>query len=238
MSERFLTKAESVHVRLRDDILAGRFQSGERLRVQELARRFDVSDTPIREALRMLQTERLVDLPSHRGAIVAQVSWERVYETIMVRMHLETLAAAEAAPHHTPATLKAVTALFAKLEAARRSRDSERFSRLNREFHRALYEPAPWASLLEDIQSWWDITWQSRSSSLFHLHEERMDDAQVEHRALLDAMVAHSPKAAKRAAEKHASETLRVWSEIVEENPPAGITAAPRPVTRRLRRTQ
>jgi hypothetical protein len=61
---------------------------------------------PIREALRMLQRDGLVEFESHRGAAVANVTWERVYEAVFVRMHLEVLAVREATPWHTEASVR------------------------------------------------------------------------------------------------------------------------------------
>ncbi|HYF12594.1 MAG TPA: GntR family transcriptional regulator, partial [Actinomycetota bacterium] len=163
--ERFETKSEWVYAHLRDRIARGDVRSGERLRLAELAREFDTSVMPVREALRMLQRDGLVVMESHRGASVVRVTWERVVETVMIRMHLETLAAREATPYHDDATVDALTEVLGRLDAlVERGRPKE-FSEANRRLHTAIVDPCPHAQLKEEIQQLWDAMWRTRSRS-------------------------------------------------------------------------
>src|ERR1700682_2297464 len=94
----FATKSEWVYEQLRRRILAGTYKPDDRLRLTELAREFNMSEMPVREALRMLPRDGLSDMRSHRGASVVKLSWSRASEIVSVRMHLEVLAVREAAP--------------------------------------------------------------------------------------------------------------------------------------------
>lgn len=218
--ERFETKSEWVYAHLRDRIARGDVRSGERLRLAELAREFDTSVMPVREALRMLQRDGFVVMESHRGASVVRVTWERVVETVMIRMHLETLAAREATPYHDEASLSALTEQLDRLDAlVDRGRPTD-FSEANRRLHTSIVDPCPYPKLKEEIQQLWDAMWRTRSRSLFRIMPIRMTQAQVEHRAIVEAIRSGEDDAVARAAAEHMASTVNAWREIAQRDPP------------------
>jgi DNA-binding GntR family transcriptional regulator len=216
---RFQTKTEWVYRRIRDMITSGRVRSGERLRLTQLADDLQVSEMPVREALRMLQRDGMIVFKSHRGATVADVTWEAVYQAVLVRMYLEVLATETATPHFDQRRLRKLGDLVERMEQMAEKGQSLEFSRANRIFHQTLYEPCPYSLLRDEIERLWDQMWRSRSGSLFALHPERMQQAQVEHHAIFRAVAAGDPTAAAAAAEEHRVNTLAVWAQIVNENP-------------------
>lgn len=209
---RFETKSEWVYTRLREMIIGGELPSGERLRLTQLAERFHTSEMPVREALRMLQQDGLVVMESHRGATVATVTWERVYEAVLVRMHLEVLASREAAPRHDAGSVGELRALLQKMDRMVERNRAIEFSEANRRFHTLSYAPGPYPMLKAEIQQLWDTVWQTRSRSLFRLRPGRMRPAQREHRALVDAFEAGDGDAAGAAARTHMDHTLAAWA--------------------------
>lgn len=211
---RFETKSEWVHARLRELITAGELRAGERLRMAQLAERFGTSEMPVREALRMLQQEGLVVIESHRGATVATVSWERVYETVLVRMHLETLAAREAASVHDADAISDLREALARMDRLAERNQGVAFSEANRRFHRLVYDPVPLPLLKAEIEQLWDVVWQTRSRSLFRAEPGRMRPAQREHRAIVDALGRRDPDAAERASRTHMGHTLAAWRKL------------------------
>ena len=213
---RFQTKAEWVYAGLREMIATGELASGERLPMAQLAERFRTSEMPVREALRMLQRDGLVQMESHRGATVAVVDWDRVVEIVSVRMHLEVLAAAEAAVHHTAQTLAPIDELVRRMDRLVERHRATEFSDANRRFHTMLYEPIPSPVLKEEIQSLWERMWRVRSQPLFRMDPDRARLAQHEHRAMLDAVGRHDPEAADAAARTHRHATLEAWRSIAE----------------------
>jgi DNA-binding GntR family transcriptional regulator len=211
---RFETKSQWVYARLREMITTGELPSGERLRLTQLADRFRTSEMPVREALRMLQQDGLIVMESHRGAAVATVTWERVYEAVLVRMHLEVLASSEATPHHDAGSAGELRALLRRMDRmAERNRGID-FSEANRRFHTLAYEPCPHPMLKAEIQQLWDTVWQTRSRSLFRMKPGRMRPAQREHRALVDAFANHDAPAAAAAARTHMDRTLAAWRSL------------------------
>src|SRR5687768_8775034 len=155
----FTTKTDWVYNRLRAEILDGALKPADRLRLTSLARRFETSEMPVREALRMLQRDGLVSFESHRGATVINLSLQRAAEIVAVRMHLEVLATAEAVPHHSPETLAELAAILERMDRQAEARQAQRFTEANRRFHTLLYQPGPNRTLTEEIQVLWDRVW-------------------------------------------------------------------------------
>lgn len=215
----FETKTEWVYRRIRDMITGGRVRSGERLRLTQLASDLQVSEMPVREALRMLQRDGLIVFKSHRGATVADVTWEAVYQAVLVRMYLEVLATQSAAGHFDERGLRKLEDLVGRMDQMAERGQSQEFSRANRIFHQTIYERSPYGLLRDEIERLWDQMWRSRSGSLFALHPERMPVAQVEHRAILQAVIAGDSTAAAGAADRHRINTLAVWAQVVSDNP-------------------
>lgn len=216
----FQTKTEWIDAELRRMLAAGELEAGERLPLARLAARFGTSEIPVREALRMLHRDGLVDLESHRGATVASITWEQIRESISIRTHLELLALREAAPRHTPATLRDAREALEEMEALAGSDPrsaAEGFSEANRRFHERLYEPCDSPLLKELLGRLWDRMWVSRSQWFFYLEREHVRRVQAEHRGLLDAVERHDPNAVEAIAMRHRESNLDAWSRVTEQ---------------------
>lgn len=135
--------AESTPHKLRDEIengiVTGEFLPGERLDEVQLATRFGVSRTPIREALIQLNAIGLVDIRPRRGAVVADPAPERVFEMFEVMAEMEGMAGALAARRHTDEDRRMLVAAHETCDAAARSEDTDRYYYDNERFHRAIY---------------------------------------------------------------------------------------------------
>src|SRR6266404_3443589 len=211
----FATKSEWVYEQLRRRILGGTYKPDDRLRLTELAREFNMSEMPVREALRMLQRDGLIEMHSHRGASVANLSWSRAAEIVSVRMHLEVLAVREASSGHDKASLAELGKILDRMDRDLAAGSATRFSTGNREFHRRLYEPGANTRLKQEIADLWDRVWRARAQSIFEVDRDRMPAAQAEHRAILAALAKHDAEAAVIAASCHRARTLQSWTSIV-----------------------
>ncbi|MEZ5776529.1 MAG: GntR family transcriptional regulator [Hyphomicrobiaceae bacterium] len=208
----FATKSEWLYDELKKRITGGTLKPGERLRLTEIAREFGTSEMPVREALRMLDRDRLVTIESHRGAVVSGLTMERAVEIIAVRTHLEVLALEEAMLRHTPESLAALKAMVDEMAA---SEDPERFSKLNREFHTALYLPGPNATLKAEIEALWDRLWQTRDVSIFAMDARRIEGARREHAGILARLQAGEAREALELMIVHRRATLKAWHEAM-----------------------
>lgn len=215
----FETKTEWIYAQMRDMIGSGELASGSRLPLAPLAERFGTSEIPVREALRMLQRDGLVRIESHRGATVVSVSWEQLFEAIVVRTHLEILAVREATgrhDEHSLAQLGASLETMQELAASPSPSSADAFSAANRTFHTTLYEPCPYPLLKGQIQELWDRVWRTRSQSLFYMAREQMVRAQADHEALVEAVAAGDAAAAEAVATAHREGNLAAWRAIIE----------------------
>jgi DNA-binding GntR family transcriptional regulator len=202
------TKTDFVYQTLRKEILDGHLQPGQRLRLTELAERYEISEMPVREALRKLQHDGLVQFESHRGATVSDLGLDRIIEIIATRTYLEACAAMEAAPHHSTQSLKQLKTLVATMK---KTRDPEQYSDLNRKFHRQLTEPCPNSFMKTEIDNLWNKVWRTRSQSLFQMVPKRIADATDEHERILNAVIDADSERLYREVMAHRAKTLENW---------------------------
>jgi DNA-binding GntR family transcriptional regulator len=206
-----MTKTEYAYAELRRRIVHGEMSAGTRLRLRQLADELNLSEMPIREALRLLQRDGLISFESHRGATVTDVSAEQVIDRISVRMWLEVLATEDASTQHTPKALTAMGSALDRADAAAKAENWTRYTRENRTFHELVEEPAS-EFLRALIAAEWDRVWQARRQfSLFVMRPARMQQAQAEHRAIYDGLCAGDPGAAVAAMTEHRRHTLEAW---------------------------
>jgi DNA-binding GntR family transcriptional regulator len=223
----FQTKTEWIYAQVRGMIASGELAADTRLPLAQLAERFGTSEIPVREALRMLQRDGLVRIESHRGATVAGVSWEQLYEAIFVRTYLEILAIAEAVPMHTTETLGPLREPLARMDRHARSssrKAADGFSEANRTFHRLLYAPCPYSLLTGEIEDLWDRVWRTRSQSLFYMERGHMARVQADHRKMVEAVEARNVAEAVSLATTHRESNLAAWRRIIDQ-----ATTAPSP---------
>jgi DNA-binding GntR family transcriptional regulator len=210
----FTTKTDWVYEQLRARILAGEHGTDGRLRLTALAQEFQISEMPVREALRMLQRDGLVRMESHRGATIVNLSWEHAAEIVSMRMHLEVLAVREATGRHSPQSLEQIARLLRRMDDDAAAGRADRFSQGNREFHTMLYAPGANAALKREIQDLWDRVWRARAASIFAVDAGRMNQAQQEHQKIVAAVRRGDADAAATAMERHRRCTMASWQRI------------------------
>src|ERR1700744_6216637 len=134
-----LTRAEELRLLLADEIVSGALAPGSALDETDIARRFNVSRTPVREALRQLAASGLVEARAHRGAVVAQPSIERLSGMFEAMAELEALCAGMAAERMTQPERHRLEAIHEELRVLSYAGDPDRFHAVNERFHNAVY---------------------------------------------------------------------------------------------------
>ncbi len=176
---------------LRAAILDGRLRPGTRLRQEAIARELGASRIPVREALRTLENEGLVNLTPRSGARVARLDYAEHAELYRIREELEPLALAESTPHLSDEALAYLRSLKLQIE---RSRDPGVWLVLDRQFHLASYAAAPMPRMLKMIEGFWNTTQQYRRVYYRMVAAEWPPDdpalpmTHVDHCLLLDAL--------------------------------------------------
>jgi DNA-binding GntR family transcriptional regulator len=149
----YVSKSDMVTDVLRDLITDGQLSPGTPLRQRDLAEQFDVSYTPVREALRRLESEGLVVTDVHRGATVARTESEKLEENYRILAVLEALAGSLAVDKITDADIADIEVLYREFAAC--LPDDDRLAELNRQFHFRIYECAHSPMLLLLLRLLW-----------------------------------------------------------------------------------
>lgn len=210
------TLTDSVARRLRDLIIEGHLPPGTPLRLQALASRLGVSVMPVREALRLLEAERLVAVSPHRGATVLQVSSDEVEEIYVMRAALERLAARVAMTRISADAIRSLRSQFEAMAAAAADEDLDRFSVEDRRFHRLLYAAAGREGLYARIL---DLSQSSlRATNLAYGIWRPLLLGLEAHRPILEAIEAGEPEEVARLTFGHVTEggariyaAVRAW---------------------------
>ncbi|MBP1851592.1 GntR family transcriptional regulator [Rhizobium halophytocola] len=191
--------------KLRDEIengiITGGFEPGERLDETQLATRFGVSRTPIREALMQLSAIGLVEIRPRRGAVVVDPGPQYVFEMFEVMAELEGMAGASAARRHTPEDREALIQAHERCKAAAISRDSDAYYYENETFHHAIYTASHNRFLGEQC-----VTLHRRLRPYRRLQlrvGNRMNTSFDEHGAIVDSILAGESETARQRLRAH-----------------------------------
>ncbi|WP_036301780.1 MULTISPECIES: GntR family transcriptional regulator [Microbacterium] len=157
---------------LRERILAGAYVPGERLRPDEIAEEHGASRLPVREALRTLEAEGLIDLVANTGAWISRITMAECEEMYQMRERLEPLLLRMNVPHITSALGDDLEALARSME---QSTDVERFLQLDRDFHLSSLKAIETPVLGPTVMNLWNRTQHYRRAAtrLFYLEEDR-----------------------------------------------------------------
>ncbi|MCS4484163.1 GntR family transcriptional regulator [Gleimia sp. 6138-11-ORH1] len=152
-----VSKAEYVYLQLRDDILTGVLASKERLVLDRLARKYDVSAVPVREAIRRLEAEGLVNFKRNVGAVVTPVSERDLLDSLETLAVIESYVTGVSAALLDDAEIAEAEALNEKMRAVVRHEFSpDAFSVLNAQFHQLLASKCENPRLLKHLQQEWN----------------------------------------------------------------------------------
>jgi DNA-binding GntR family transcriptional regulator len=203
--------SEEVAARLRAEILRGELQPGLRLRQGQVASRFGVSTTPVREAFALLQAEGLVRIDPHRGAIVFHPSVEDVREYYEIREALETLAITLAIPKLDDDALGDLQSLINQM---RRMRNEETWTSMNEDFHRAIYAASERTRLCGMIANLRDAS--SVYIRMYVAHQAPGARSDNDHQEILDACRHRDVERARAAVSHHMRHTADEVAAFIE----------------------
>ena len=206
------TTAETVSELIRAEIQKGELQPGTRLRQNEVAARFGVSTTPVREAFALLQADGLVRIDPHRGAIVFHPTAEDLTESYEIRGALETLAITKALPHLSAELLRD---LQATIDEMRATPDEDKWVELNDRFHLTIYNASGMPRLCNMIASLRDSS--STYIHMFVSHQPPDKRADDQHQEILDACKASDTRRAQRAVRAHIDHTVKELRKFLKD---------------------
>ncbi len=179
------TTSERIATHLRDAILSGEIPPGSRIRQEEIAERLGTSRLPVREALRMLETEGLTQLEANKSARVPALDRDELDIVYEMRERIETLALRLSLPHLTTQQESELYRIQDEIEA---NDDVGTFLELDRRFHLGTYAGCPSGELLTTVTRLWNSTQHFRRAFMLIGGAERRWFVNAEHRLLLDAI--------------------------------------------------
>ena len=208
-----LPSSERAYRGMREQILAGILPPGTRLVELQLAAQFNVSRTPVREALKRLTAEGLVATNPLSGLVVREVNGNEVEDIYAIREALDGLAARLAAERATDADLARLRLLMELMGESARTEHWQSLVQLNIKFHEVLYAAARNERLAAIGRSLQDGI--QRFSSMVFSDVERVAAVLLEHEQVVRALESHDPEAAEVAARRHLSAARRNLSRIL-----------------------
>jgi DNA-binding GntR family transcriptional regulator len=176
------TKVQAAYREVRARILDGTLEPGTTLNQEALAASLELSTTPLREALRLLEAENLVTLKAHRDMTIAPLTRRELYEVLAVRLQLDPFAAGLAAVNASDEEVETAV----RLAATPAPPDPHEQLGLNRAFHRAVYAASGNLLLTQVLDSLWDRTDRYRLAVFRQQRHQGM--MQKEHREIAEAL--------------------------------------------------
>lgn len=201
------TMAEAALVELQEAIVSGELKPGTPLRLEALADSLGMSISPVREAVRQLESLGLAVHEPHRGARVSELAIEDLHDTYEVRLALETLAVRRAAKRFGSAEAEAARGHLARYASARERGDWREARQAHTDFHFSLYAASGSEWLLRLIRPAWENCERYRAVSL---RDKTWRDREQEHEEILEACIRHDPEAAAAALHRHLALTANL----------------------------
>lgn len=197
---------EELADQLRRAIVHGELSPGAKISEKELCEQFGVSRTPVREALKILSTEGLVQLMQNRGASVTDLTWEDMQHAFPVMGALEALAGELACDNATDAQIERAEALQARMIAMFERGDRKGYFRVNEEVHQLIIDASGNTALPRLMRT---VSGQVRRARYkANLSRERWEQAIAEHEEILAALKARDARRMNRLMKAHLANKL------------------------------
>jgi DNA-binding GntR family transcriptional regulator len=197
----YLSKSNFIAALLRELIISGDLKPGEQLRQRDLAERFGVSVTPVREALRWLESEGLVRYDAHKGSTVAEAEAGATKEKYQIRAVLEGLAAFLAAPKISDEDIRELESYNERLTDTNLSPGE--VNDVNRTLHFRVYEMAGSPLLLALMRLLWQSFPQGPQMA------RPRDESVAEHKELIEALQHRDAARAQAITQQHILGAIR-----------------------------
>ena len=191
-------------------IESGALPPGSRLREVELAARFGISRTPVREALKRLEVQGIVSHQPHHGAIVAELGYSEITELYALREVLEGTAAGLAAVHATPTEIEILQEMIEHDRSL--INDPKELARRNKLFHRQIHQSSRnrfLSTMLDNMRTSLLLLSGTTLAS-----PNRAGRSLEEHQIIVDAVARHDPIAAESAARQHIINAFKTRLEL------------------------
>ncbi len=192
--------------RIREDILSGKYSDNEELKETTIGAELGVSRTPVREALRQLELEGLVNIIPNKGAYVTGISQKDIHDIYVIRSYLEGLAARWACENITDGQIEELEEILYLSEFHAKKQHYEQVVELDNKFHENIYCASGSKILEHELTTFHHYVERIRKKSLGK--EARALKSNEEHRAILEAIRQRDGQLAEKLAHEHIIQTI------------------------------
>jgi DNA-binding GntR family transcriptional regulator len=203
-NESDLALSQQIANTLKEEILSGKYPPGVRIRQEAIAEQFGASRSPVREALRILEADGLINLVAHTGAWISHLSLTECEEMYQLRERIEPLLLRLSIPHLTSSVIEELQELITQMES---TTEVERFLKLDRQFHLLTYSRAETVLVGEMVNRLWNTTQHYRRAYSQMMAATSFKPAHYEHHLLLTAIINHDADDAERILFGHIRRT-------------------------------
>jgi DNA-binding GntR family transcriptional regulator len=201
--------------RIREDVAAGAIRPGELIKQTVLAKRYGVSPTPVREALRLLEADGIIVYSAHKGASVREMTAETAADLYRLRAAVESCATALAVERLTPDGLREIEACHAAIErAVHENAPPAKLSELNKRFHFAIY-----AQSSPLVRQYAETLWVRFTPPATIWGSEHSAALQQDHDLILEAVRDGDAEKASRLTAEHIQNAATIRDEHPELRP-------------------
>lgn len=207
------TRAETIRSEIEEDIFLGRLRPGSKLDEETLAQRFNLSRTPVREAILQLVYSGLVEKRPRQGAVVAPLNLHRMVQMFEVMSESEGLCARYAARRMSDAEKSNLQSIHVAARQFAERHELDSYYAANRSFHEAVHAGSHNEVLVEIVRSLFVRLAPYRRYQLNH--PRRITESFKEHDAVLQAILEGDPQSAFHAMRKHVTIQADIFAEYV-----------------------
>ncbi|MDD5935229.1 MAG: GntR family transcriptional regulator [Clostridiales bacterium] len=193
--------------RIREDILSGHYKQNEELKENTIGQELGVSRTPVREALRQLELEGLVNIIPNKGAYVTGISEKDIHDIYVIRSYLEGLCARWACEHIDEEKLQELEEVVYLSEFHSKKQHYDQVVELDNKFHDLIYEASDSKILRHVLSDFHHYVQRVRKITLSN--PERAENSNQEHTAILNAIRERDGELAEKLAHQHIIKTIQ-----------------------------
>lgn len=184
----YQTKSEIVYHIILDRIISGEYKPGDKLIIRRIAKELNVSEIPIREAIKNLEAEGYVTHDANKSVLVWKCSRDEIDGVFHIKGVLEGYATRMSIDYLTPSDIEELKAINEEMRTACTGEEATRFSELNEKFHMRIYRDNPNRNLVSMIKELW-IKW-AVTRRVFATAPSRMDDSIADHERIIELIQA------------------------------------------------
>jgi len=214
-NSKYKTKNNLVFNLLKEKILSGELKPNEKLIIRNISSSLHLSETPVREALKMLQSECLVSSIPHVGFVVTEINLKELQDILIIRLNLECLATELAVDNITNEDIKKLIENIKEMKESIKANDIAKYGRLNRKFHRIIYASVGNQALLKLIVDLWDRS--GRARSIFLLLPEIVENSCKEHRQIVDLLEKKDKINVVKIMEQHKKRAFKALLDYIKK---------------------